>query len=252
MLMLLFSTLLILTPVDAPAQRQSAELQTKLGARVSEFSLSANGLADAIAKTGKHFELPVGIEWVRDKEALRPFNRTWKGETVQAIMLAIVKDYAGYALRVEHGAIHVFRSDLVNDPQNFLNLKVPGSFDARREIGGLTNQRLRRVVQSMVSQRKLPAGAGEAGSYGTGLDEKPVTVALRGLTVREALQKLTEASEQKIWVATFTEGLVLTPKGFRQTETLWNSTPLPDTEQPVWDFIAWEQYRPESMPRNLQ
>ncbi len=236
----LLLALLPFISVNAPAQPESAELTAKLDASVSQYSLSANGLAEALIRTAKQFQLPMGIEWVKDKGALRGLSRTWKGDTVEAILRSIVKQYSGYSLRVEHGVVHVFRRDLVNDSHNFLNLKVPGFFDARQEIGGLTNQRLRSVVQNIVSPRNLPPGAGEGGDYATGIDEKPLTLALRNATVREALEKLADASEHKMWVVTFSDSPGLTPTGFRRTETLWHPMPFPDRDQPMWDFLAWE------------
>ena len=84
----------------------------------------------------------------------------------------------------------------------------------------MANQQLRAVVQNIVSPRNLPPGAGEAGEYATGIQEKPITLSLHGSTVREALEKLSEVSEYKMWVVTFSDSPALTPTGFRRTETL--------------------------------
>jgi hypothetical protein len=238
----LLLSLLLFSPAGVAAQAQATGLQAKLDARVSEYSLSANGLADAILRIAKQFGLPVGIEWVKDKEALRSVSLTWEGDTVRDIVTAAVREYPGYAFRVEHGAVHVFRPDLVNDRHNFLNLRVPDFFEVHQEEGGFANWRLGAVVQNIVSPRNLPPGAGESGDYASGAHEKPVTVTLRGLTVRQALENLANASEHKVWVVTFSDGPALTPTGFRRTETLWHPTPLPDSQQPMWDFLAREQY----------
>ena len=237
---------LLLTPAKAPAQPDTTELQAKLDARVSQFSLSANGLLDALASASKQFQLPIGVEWVRDKQAVRALNRTWSDETVRQILRSIVNEYPDYDFGVEHGVVHVFRRDLVNDSQNFLNLKVPDFFEVRQEIGGLTNQRLRSVVQDIVSPRNLPPGAGEGGSYTSGnVRETPLTLTLRGATVREALEKLAAVSQHHIWVVTFSDTTELTPTGFRRTETLWHPAPFPNTQQPMWDFLAWGEYSSE-------
>lgn len=244
---MLFLALLLLSPVNVPGQPQATGLDAKLGTRVSQYSLSANGLADALIRTAKKFQLPMGIEWVKDKRALRGFSRTWKGDTVGAILRSVVGEYPGYSFRVEHGVIHVFRSDWVNDSRNFLNLKVPQFVEVREEVGGLANVRLREAVQTIVSPRNLPPGAGEGGSYSSGnVPEKPLTLTLRGLTVREALDELVVASEHKMWVVTFSGNPDLTPTGFRRTETLWHPTPFPDIDQPMWDFLAWEGPLPYS------
>jgi len=138
--------------------------------------------------------------------------------------------------------VHVFRLDLLKDSHNFLNLQVPGFFDVRQESSGLTNQRLHGAIQNIVSPRNLPPGAGEAGSYGSGIQQRPMTLNLRGVTVREALEKLVAVSEHNLWVVTFSDSPALTLTGFRRTETLWHPAAFPDTDQPVWDFLAWKEY----------
>ncbi len=243
----LLVALLSLTCVSLPMQPGATGFQARLDARVSQYNLSANGLADALARTAKQFQLPIGIEWVRDKQALQGLSRTWKDETVGQILRSIVEAYPGYAFRVENGVIHVFRQGLLNDRHNFLNLKVPDFFEVRQQAAGFANVRLRSVVQNIVSPRNLPPGAGEGGSYTSGnVPEKPLTLTLRGATIREALEKLAAVSERNIWIVTFSDTSGLTPTGFRRTETLWHPTPFPDTDQPMWDFLAWGEYAPES------
>ena len=236
---------LLLAPISAAAQSEDTALEAKLAAKVAEYNLSANGLADALAKTAKRFQLPIGIEWVRDKEALRGLSLTWRDETVENIISTVVKKHPGYRYKAEHGVVHVFRTNLINDPHNFLDLKVPDFFEVREEIGGVANQQLQHVIQDRVSARKLPPGAGYGGSYASGLEQRPLSLSLRGATVREALDKLVSASEHKMWIVTFSDSPELTPTGFRRTETLWHPAPFPDRDQPMWDFLGWEEYPPK-------
>lgn len=236
---------LLLTPAKMLAQPESTELRAKLGTHLARYSLSATGLADALAKIAKQFQLPIGIEWVKDKLALQGLNRTWKGQTVRQVLSSILEAYPGYAFQAEDGVVHVFRQDLLNDGHNFLNLKVPDFFEVRHEPAGLANVQLRSVMQNIVSPRNLPAGAGEGGEYTSGnVTERPLTLTLRGLTVREALEKLAAVSEHNMWIVTFSDTSELTPTGFRRTETLWHPTPFPNTQQPMWDFLGWTEYRP--------
>ncbi|HXN52885.1 MAG TPA: hypothetical protein VN943_13205 [Candidatus Acidoferrum sp.] len=235
--------MMLLTCSRLPAQRGNIELRAKLDGRVTKYSLSAVGLADALAMTSTQFQIPIGIEWVRDKQTLRGLTRTWEGESVRQVLTSILEAYPGYALQADGGVIHVFRRDLLNDSHNFLNLKVPDFFAVHQEPAGLANVQLRSVMQNLVSPRKLPSGAGEGGSYTSGnVTETPLTLSLRGLTVREALGRLVEASERKMWVVTFSDNPELTPSGFRRTETLWHLAPFPSTQQPMWDFLASGEY----------
>ena len=228
-----FSLLLLIAPCSILTRPQNGDVQVRLDTSVAEYNLLASGLADALAKTSKHFQFPIGIEWVKDHH------------TVRQILGSIVEAYPGYLVQIDDGCVHVFRQDFLNDHRNFLNLRLPDFFEVRNEIGGFANQKLQSVVQNIVSPRNWPPGAGEAGSYTSGnLREKPLSVDLRGATVREALERLVDASEHKMWIVTFSDTSTLTHTGFYRTETLWHPRPFPDHDQPMWDFLAWDQYQP--------
>jgi hypothetical protein len=183
----------------------------------------------------------VGVEWVKDKQTGRAFIISWRDATVGEMIESVVKNYPGYSFQAEQGVVRVFRQELLYDNRNFLNLKIPENFDVRNEISGLTNQRLRGTLQDIVSSRKLPLGAGVGGSYATGVEEKPLRIELGGSTAREALDKLVVASEHKIWVVTFSDTSELTSTGYLRTETRWHPGPFPDTDQPMWEFLAWDE-----------
>jgi hypothetical protein len=234
---------MVIAGIPLLAQSEIDKLQATLNSPIIEYDLSANGLADALAKTSKHFHFPLGIEWVRDKDTLRSFNHTWNGETVRQILHSIVEAYPGYDFRVEDGVVHAFRLDLLDETHNFMNLKIPDYFEVGREPAGFANAQLRNVIQNIVSPRDVPPGAGDAGSYTSGnVTEEPITVSLHGLTVRVALEKLVLVSEHNLWIVTFSDTQDLTPTGFRRTETLWHAAPFPNTQQPMWDFLTWEEY----------
>jgi hypothetical protein len=239
MRVIILAAIIFFSGAKTLAGPQSTELQAKLNVRITAYTLSANNLADALTRVSKQFRLPMGVEWVRDGQALRSLNRTWNGETVEQVLRSILEEYPGYSLRPESGMIHVYRQDLLADSHNFLNLKLPEFFEIREESGGLANMQLRSVVQNIVSPRESSPGAGEAGEYSTGIHEKLLTLAVRGATVREVLDSLAEVSEHNIWVVTFSDSTGLTSTGFRRTGTLSHPDPFADTRQPMWDFLAW-------------
>lgn len=83
------------------AGSQSTELQAKLNIQITTYTLSANNLADALTRASKQFRLPMGVEWVRDGQALRSLNRTWNGETVGQVLRSILEGYPGYDLQAK-------------------------------------------------------------------------------------------------------------------------------------------------------
>jgi hypothetical protein len=236
-----FLLLMIASAHSLRAQTDSAELKTRLSVRVQSFNLSAANLADALAKTSVRFQIPIGVEWVKNPQTQRSVSRTWSDNTVLEVINSIVESYHGYGLKVDNGVVNVFRQDLLKDSRNFLDLKVPDFLKIRQQVGGIANLQLRSVVQKIVSPLDLPPGVGEATSYATGIEENPITVDVSGRTIRDALNRLATLSEHKIWIVTFSDS-GLTPTGFLRTETLWHPSPFPNTQQPMWDFLTWTQY----------
>jgi hypothetical protein len=223
------------------AQTHSSVPKTELSTRVPTFHLSATSLADAVAKASVRFHVPIGLEWMKDAETLRPINRTWNDKSVLEIMSSIVASYPGYALKENNGIVNVFRQDLLKDSRNFLNLKLPDAVKIQEQVEGVANQQLRSVVQNVVSPKNLPPG-GEASSYATGIEERQITLDLGGKTVRASLNALVLASEHKMWLVTFPDSN-LTPRGFFRTATTWHPEPFQTTDQPMWDFLTWSQYQ---------
>jgi hypothetical protein len=242
----LFLSLLFLSMPGTRPHGEPPDLQARLDTKVAQYSLSANGLADALLRTSGHFKIPMGIEWVRDKETSQNLSRSWNDQTPREILQSILKQYPGYVFRIEEGVIHVFREDLIKDSRNFLCLKIPDSFDARQKPAGLINTQLRAVVQGIVSPRDFPPTSGEGGSYATGIREQPLSLTLQGLTVREGLEKLAAASEHQVWIVTFADTVDLTPTGFLRTETLWHAKAFPNSQQPMWDFLLWSEPIPQT------
>lgn len=235
--------LILLAAPRVYAGSENDSLRVRLRRSVAGYALSADSLASAVAGLSIHFHIPMGVEWIRGKESLKRVHLSWKTATVAAIVSDVVRTYPGYEWRVEDGVVHVFRRDFVDSRHNFLNLRVPANFQVRSEAGGLIKAELQQTVQDIVSPHKLPPGAGVGGSYATGVSEKPLTVTLVGLTLRQAMDRLVARSEHKIWIVTFSPSVALTPTGFRLTETLWHPTPFVASEQPTWDFFTWSQYR---------
>jgi hypothetical protein len=208
-----------------------------LDTRVSFYTVSAGSLVNALTALSKRFSLPMGIEWVRDKQTTQGINFACRDDTLTQILRRIIAKYPGYTFDVQNGVVHVFRADLLRNTHNFLNRRVPKPFDVHNEVGGVVNQQLQEAARRIVSPQPVVPGAGEGGSYGTGLEEKPLTLVMGGRTFRQALDRLVAASEHKIWIVTFSD-VGLTPTGFLRTETLWHPSPFPDSQQPMWDLMA--------------
>src|SRR4051812_34195595 len=122
-----FPATLLLFAVSATAQQSSSS-------EVKNYSLEANSFVDALLKVSAQFQFPLGVEWVKTADTLRPVRFSRTNTTVKDIIQAVVSMHAGYEWRTEDGVVHVFQRDLVNDDRNPLNIVIK-SFDEFDEQG---------------------------------------------------------------------------------------------------------------------
>lgn len=225
----------------------SDQLASKLGTRVPKYDLNAGNFVDALTRVGSEFQVPMGIEWVNASAARVKLNRSWKDVTVEEIIQTIVKTQPGYEILVRGGIVRVYSPKLIPERQNFLRLHID-RLHVNREVVEIASRRLRERVKLTVSPPKpQPGGGGVGSSLLTNPDDPQISLQLSNASVEEILDALAVASARKIWIVTFSESPSLTPTGFRRTLSLWNSTPMSDDEQPVWDMFHWGEALPSAV-----
>lgn len=232
------STLMLATLVVPPAystQASSAYLSTRLDATVTQYSLAAPSLVHALHRLATDFKLPMGVEWVRDTDSLRPVRLSWDGVKVSQILAAVVAEYPPYRLSTEGAIIHVFHEDVRVSPSDPLALHL-GPIDIRDEqLGVASAQRLRSTV-SRARQPRLPAG--EAGSAATGFGgDKRVSVKASNPTLREALDALALSAAEVIWIVTYPPRNRSDVRSMT-TVSLGGHAVQPQ-HQPHWVFLPW-------------
>jgi hypothetical protein len=230
-------------PPFAACYAESDALQARLIAPIHDYSLTAPNFAEALIQVASQFQIPIGIEWVNTPAARTPLTLNWKDTTVQQIFAAITTTQPGYELSVHDGIVHVF-SMKVAPSQNFVHLKIE-RFEAHHQSVRLAERRLQGLVNLKVAPPK-PTGEGRGESFAANTDESMVDLQFQDVTVEAILDSLATASSKKIWVVTFVDSFIPTETGFRRTLTLWNNSPFPDDQQPVWDTFHWGDSIPTS------
>jgi hypothetical protein len=221
----------------ASCSTQPGELTSKLGASVHDYNLTANNFLDGLTHVGSEFQVPMGIEWMNTPATRASFSLHWNAATVGEIIETITHTQPGYEVQLSHGIVHILITDIPRE-QNFLFINI-GSFEAHHEVGEMAERRLRNIVKLTTVPAKPGPRAGIGGSLATNADSPAINVQLHDASVRDVLDSLATASAKKIWVVTLVDGLALTATGFRRTITLWNNSPVPDDEQPVWNMFRW-------------
>lgn len=123
------------------------------------------------------------------------------------------------------------------DAGSFLNLRID-RFEVEDELGMFVSHRLRQRLRPIVGAPNLPPGAGEAGSIASGNGDRPISIKLENVTVRNILDEISVRADRKVWVVAYPENATVTPRGFYRTVSI-HAGFVPDEHQPVWAFLSW-------------
>jgi hypothetical protein len=229
-----FSAILLLIVASASAQQSSS-------GEVQNYSLEANNFIDALLKISAQFQFPLGVEWVKTADTLKPVRFSRNRTTVKDIIQAVVSMYAGYDWRTEDGVVHVFQRDLVKDSRNPLNITVKTFGWNHKMIFSEANSLLAQLVGQVVDP--LPIGRGLGGSFPSGVGEPTFYLNARNSSVRSILNRIVTVSKVNIWVATFPSVAAPNPSGFLQTIGTQNH------DGPFWMMLRWGDPPLENMTR---
>ena len=216
---------------------------------VDEYSLQANSFIGALLKISVRFLVPMGVEWVKSADTLKPVQFTRTHTTAADVIRVVVSTHAGYAWRMEDGVVHVFQRDLVKDRRNPLNITI--DFDEEPETVTLANNDLFQMVSHVARTPELPGIA--YNRFGSAV-EPVFSFAARSGPARSILSKIVTAglsaampSMKRVWVATFPENPVYSRTGFLEVVPMLD--PKFVSSQPFWILLSYGEPPPEKMEK---
>lgn len=210
-------------------------LDERLKVRVGNYAISERTLVQALARVAAEFEIPLGIEWIREPQALQKIDLHVRNVSVVQILKSVLREYPGYQMEVRNEVVHVFYARARREKSNLLNLPI-GEFQVRDEAAMLASYRLQYSVRQLMGKAMRPElGVGCAGST-AGLGARPVSISIRNSDVRQVLDELVLSAGFRLWVVTYRSRESFLECGFRQTVSLFNENVAKES-QPVWDFL---------------
>lgn len=230
----------------AAAASAQAQPPDRLHDSVDEYSLHADSFIEALLAVSEHFQLPMGVEWVKTAGMLKPVSFSRTHTTAAEVLQQVVSTYVGYDWRMDDGIVHVFNSALNSDPHNPLNIKV-----AHLGPAGIWGSCRPLIVQGAevwlrigIGQVVEP-GRGWGVSIGSGGNEPVLELPCKDVPVRYVLSRLVTATPRPIWVATFPEKSTLSPGSFFEELPPHG----PDTTRTYWVMLPWGATPPGWMVR---
>ena len=232
-----FATAFLLVAVSALGQPLSPR-------SVQDYSLEAGTLLEALLKASAEFQFPLGVEWVKSADTLKPVQFSWSHATAADVIQAVVSAHTGYEWRLEDGVVHVFNTPLMGDTRNPLNAKLGffGFTDCQPMIARMAEVYLEYNVRAVVAPK---LGGGFGFSIGSSTDEPKIQFRCSDLSTRYVLNRIVALSIEHVWIATFPEKTTLTPTGFLEEVPIL----IPGSDQPFWVLRRWGGPPPEKLVR---
>jgi hypothetical protein len=232
------SVVVMLAAALGQRQVNGDQVQQKLNATVSTYSVSADNLFQALHRVASDFAVPMGIEWKSDSSTRRHLQRSWHDATVVQILQDIAASYPGFEIDIGDRIVNVLPPEYRSDRRNVLNLSI-SHFETPNEPLGVASWRLHSAVQRLLRPDQLgSARTGVAASiaYGAGGDRK-VRFASGPASLRQILNGLAVSASGVVWVVTYAEDADATSP-FHPTVILTGAA-VPEDQQPAWSFIPW-------------
>lgn len=191
-------------------------LQSKL-AQKTDFVPNAASTKERLIEVARHFEIPMGIEWVNRTNYPAPHSPLANQPTVRELIRSILKDAPSYKLEVKAGVINIFDQSVKHDPRNFLNIRIPEYHVDKENIFGA--QALLRFSIHKALNRELYQ-SGSNGGYGYGFprtdtfDIKNISFSSENASVRDILNSIVSANGNALWIVELTPSRMMKAQPF--------------------------------------
>ena len=101
----------------------SQTLEAKLASKVDAFDSESKSTPVQLIEVAQRFQIPMGIEWADELRDEAPSIHV-QNTTVGDLISRILAGQPGSEFRLDDGVVHIFAKTLLDDPANFLNIRL--------------------------------------------------------------------------------------------------------------------------------
>jgi hypothetical protein len=215
-------------------------LTEKLALKVDAFNSESKSIPMQLIEVAQRFSIPMGIEWADDSQDRPASPIQVQDTTVRHLLDQILSGQSGYQFQLDDDVVHVFAVRLVDDPRNFLNIRLR-QFSLEKANMAAARFYLWGAIISNLHPRGGYAGGWGGQSIYKDFDAAKITFSYRDLTVRQALNRIVEAEGNALWVVR------IRPRQMMATEPYYVQIPGPEGGEPAesfaWQFLALDVHR---------
>jgi hypothetical protein len=229
-LLIMLTVFLLLMPKAIGQQ-----VKSRLDQQIDVFDSEAPSGEEQLIELAQRFQIPIGIEWVddRNKETALPVHL--RKTTVREAIRHILQRHPGHGFEMEDGIIHIFSYPFVNDSRNFLNLRIQEFSLVDASLFDASHQLQKSILRSLHPELNFGGGYGYGYPGDDGFDKKNISFSDWNLTVREILTKIAVANGNALWVVR------LIPLQMMANEPFFVQGPLSKESRNatrfIWQFI---------------
>ena len=216
-------------------------LEEKLALRVDTFNSGTKAVPLQLIEVAQRFNIPMGIEWSDDVQDMAPSPIHIRDTTVRHLLYQILAGQPGYEFRLADGVVHIFATRPLDDPRNFLNIRLREFSLEKATMAAATYYLWGAIISHL-----HPHGGGFGGGWGGNsiykdFDVPKITFSRRDLTVRQALSKIVVEQGNALWVVRIRQRQMMESQPFY--------VQIPSGEEGeaaksfAWEFIALDVHR---------
>jgi hypothetical protein len=214
--------------------------------RPAEQVITGVNFLQALVRYAAQNEIPIGIEWVKNEESLKPVHIEFNGNVADGLR-AFVRRYGDYQLSFDDSVVHVLYSPEKASGGDYYDIPI-SHFEVHDDTTEMASYRLRLAVQQIInppfpSFSAIPKKSGPrgfAGHISSGLGDSKITLTIDDTSVGKILDRLTTLSNLKVWIITYPSNPAYIA-GHRKTISLYTkgTESIPDSLQPAWTLLIW-------------
>jgi hypothetical protein len=199
-----------------------------------KFAPKDNAPLDQLVEVAQHFQIPMGVEWVDDPNAVYAPLSLKANYTIAELLLSIVRRASGYRMTINNGIVNVRPAGPGQSRLNVLNLKIQ-RFRVSRETLFDAQDNLWLAIESAFHPERYASGY----EGGSGFDpthpfaQRNISLVCIDLPVREILNRLIKAYGQVMWVAHL-EPEILSGKSGSLAHVYHDKESI----IPIWKFVS--------------
>ena len=220
-------------PTTVDSQKITSDVLSK---KVTAFDSTKTSMVDQLVELASALEVPIGIEGIYDPRQPPSPEIHLKGATALGVLQEIVRHHPEYGWEVSPDIVHVFARSIVNDPRNYLNIRLPQYRAKDIDLLGMSWMLRLQIKIFLYPERYRNGWGGGYGGYQPPSWKVPKSIELHDVTVRDILTSLVTITGNALWISCI-DPTQMMENGKYFIQHLYDNMSLEPQKDFYWDLV---------------